>query len=898
MLVGVAISALVWCNFIVLGTTINSIHVGVYSENGVTPSWYAIKENTGVDLHPVETNFATLSEIDSFGAINLLCQAACSESGISAVFGPNNLVTASAFESVCSHLGIPFISTRWRPRQTKKFETTFNFYPDSDLLSQGLAAIIESLDWDRFAILYENKDSLLKLQDVLKLQEYKQAASKNSIVLEQLDPGWDNRFLLKHIRNSAITRIVLDCSVDKILDVLTQAKEDAHTLDFSQLDTKSNITTMRLFDPSDPFFSDRAGKYLPGQQPEKITVEAALQVDAMSYIAQALKAIATKDPETEVASSPLFCNSSVKYEDKIGLIRQMQETASADSLTGEINLSRGKRETFQLNVIEIYKPEKPIGIWNSEFPDRVHLTRDKTEREAELQKRLENHNFIVSSRIGGPYLFLNPDPETSGNARYYGYSMDLISEIAKIMNITFQFQITDKNLYANLANDLIERRADLAICDFTITPQRREVIDFSMPFMSLGIGILHKKAELEESDNMYAFLRPLYKTVWMYMATLYLLMSAAIFIIARMSSEDWENPHPCDDNPEELENIWDFKNCLWLTLGSITTQGCDILPKGTCTRIATASWWFFSLIITSSYTANLAAFLTMSKMDDSVDSVEELAKQSKIKYGLVQGASTETFFSHSNNSVYQKMWNTMSNEKPSVFEPDNGRGVDRILSTKDSLYAFFMESTGIEYELERKCELRKIGGLLDSKSYGIGMPLNADYRHSINAAVLQLQESGKLIDLKEKWWKREREGDPCPSSVEVDSDALALANVGGVFLVLVCGIAIAFAIAILEFIWNAYNVSVEEHMSFSQALKAEVKFACNLSVTKKRAKPQISEASSASSAKSADKEKSPLRSIMANAGSFLTINTAAMNKLGSSSRLVSVEPKNESDVNF
>lgn len=70
------------------------------------------------------------------------------------------------------------------------------------------------------------------------------------------------------------------------------------------------------------------------------------------------------------------------------------------------------------------------------------------------------------------------------------------------------------------------------------------------------------------------------------------------------------------------------------------------------------------------------------------------------------------------------MWNTMINEKPSVFEESNAKGVERVLSTKNSLYAFFMESTGIDYEMERKCDLRRIGDLLDSKSYGIGMPLS------------------------------------------------------------------------------------------------------------------------------------------------------------------------------
>lgn len=32
-----------------------------------------------------------------------------------------------------------------------------------------------------------------------------------------------------------------------------------------------------------------------------------------------------------------------------------------------------------------------------------------------------------------------------------------------------------------------------------------------------------------------------------------------------------------------------------------------------------------------------------------------------------------------------------------------------------------MESTSIEYYKERHCDLLQVGGLLDSKSYGIGM---------------------------------------------------------------------------------------------------------------------------------------------------------------------------------
>lgn len=52
-----------------------------------------------------------------------------------------------------------------------------------------------------------------------------------------------------------------------------------------------------------------------------------------------------------------------------------------------------------------------------------------------------------------------------------------------------------------------------------------------------------------------------------------------IYLVFRLTPGDWENPHPCNQEPEHLENIWSLKNCFWLTLGAIMNQGCDILPK-------------------------------------------------------------------------------------------------------------------------------------------------------------------------------------------------------------------------------------------------------------------------------------------------------------------------------
>lgn len=50
------------------------------------------------------------------------------------------------------------------------------------------------------------------------------------------------------------------------------------------------------------------------------------------------------------------------------------------------------------------------------------------------------------------------------------------------------------------------------------------------------------------------------------------------------------------------------------------------------------------MIMVSSYTANLAAFLTYDKKENPIQGVEDLAKQTKVRYGAVDGGSTSTFF--------------------------------------------------------------------------------------------------------------------------------------------------------------------------------------------------------------------------------------------------------------
>lgn len=61
--------------------------------------------------------------------------------------------------------------------------------------------------------------------------------------------------------------------------------------------------------------------------------------------------------------------------------------------------------------------------------------------------------IIFNLRIGPPYLMYRerryPGEILEGNARYEGYALDLIDEIAHHLNFTYKFVLTNDSKYGN-----------------------------------------------------------------------------------------------------------------------------------------------------------------------------------------------------------------------------------------------------------------------------------------------------------------------------------------------------------------------------------------------------------------------------------------------------------------
>lgn len=149
--------------------------------------------------------------------------------------------------------------------------------------------------------------------------------------------------------------------------------------------------------------------------------------------------------------------------------------------------------------------------------------------------------------------------------------------------------------------------------------------------------------------------------------------------------------------------------------------------------------------------------------------------------------------------------------------------------------------------------------------------IDSPYRTLISSAILSLGEKGSLSDLKKKWWI-EKGGGLCKKDETESSGSsaeLGLANVGGVFLVLICGCAASFVIAICEFLWNIRQVAVREKITPSEAFVAELKFAVNIWAVTKPVKISRSSVTSSVEGRLASRAASAARSIV---GSFMRLD--------------------------
>ncbi|KAM8808945.1 glutamate receptor 2 isoform 1-T1 [Eudromia elegans] len=835
MHISVFLAPVLWA--LIWGADSNSIQIGGLFPRGADQEYSAFR----VGMVQFSTSeFRLTPHIDNLEVANsfAVTNAFCSQfsRGVFAIFGFYDKKSVNTITSFCGTLHVSFITPSFPTDGTHPF--VIQMRPD---LKGALLSLIEYYQWTKFAYLYDSDRGLSTLQAVLDSAAEKKwqvtAINVGNINNDRKDETY--RSLFQDLEVKKERRVILDCERDKVNDIVDQVitigkhVKGYHyiiaNLGFTDGDLSkiqfggANVSGFQIVDYDDPLvskfiqrWSTLEEKEYPGAHTSTIKYTSALTYDAVQVMTEAFRNLRKQRIEISRRGNAGDClaNPAVPWGHGVEIERALKQV-QVEGLSGNIKFDQnGKRINFTINVMELKStgPRK-IGYWSEVDKMVVNPLDGPLGNES---SGLENKTIIVTTILESPYVMMKKNHEMlEGNDRYEGYCVDLATEIAKHCGFKYKLTIVgdgkygardaDTKIWNGMVGELVYGKADIAIAPLTITLVREEVIDFSKPFMSLGISIMIKKPQ-KSKPGVFSFLDPLAYEIWMCIVFAYIGVSVVLFLVSRFSPYEWHTEE-FEDGREtqtnESTNEFGIFNSLWFSLGAFMQQGCDISPRSLSGRIVGGVWWFFTLIIISSYTANLAAFLTVERMVSPIESAEDLSKQTEIAYGTLDSGSTKEFFRRSKIAVFDKMWTYMKSAEPSVFVRTTAEGVARVRKSKGK-YAYLLESTMNEYIEQRKpCDTMKVGGNLDSKGYGIATPKGSSLRTPVNLAVLKLSEQGVLDKLKNKWWYDKGECGAKDSGSKEKTSALSLSNVAGVFYILVGGLGLAMLVALIEFCYKS-----------------------------------------------------------------------------------------------
>nr|XP_023961990.1 glutamate receptor 2 [Chrysemys picta bellii] len=663
---------------LIWGVYSNSIQIGGLFPRGADQEYSAFR----VGMVQFSTSeFRLTPHIDNLEVANsfAVTNAFCSQfsRGVFAIFGFYDKKSVNTITSFCGTLHVSFITPSFPTDGTHPF--VIQMRPD---LKGALLSLIEYYQWNKFAYLYDSDRGLSTLQAVLDSAAEKKwqvtAINVGNINNDRKDETY--RSLFQDLEVKKERRVILDCERDKVNDIVDQVitigkhVKGYHyiiaNLGFTDGDLSkiqfggANVSGFQIVDYDDPLvskfvqrWSTLEEKEYPGAHTSTIKYTSALTYDAVQVMTEAFRNLRKQRIEISRRGNAGDClaNPAVPWGHGVEIERALKQV-QVEGLTGNIKFDQnGKRINYTINIMELKNtgPRK-IGYWSEVDKMVVNPIDGPLGNES---TGLENKTIVVTTILESPYVMMKKNHELlEGNERYEGYCVDLAAEIAKHCGFKYKLTIVgdgkygardaDTKIWNGMVGELVYGKADIAIAPLTITLVREEVIDFSKPFMSLGISIMIKKPQ-KSKPGVFSFLDPLAYEIWMCIVFAYIGVSVVLFLVSRFSPYEWHTEE-FEDGREtqsnESTNEFGIFNSLWFSLGAFMQQGCDISPRSLSGRIVGGVWWFFTLIIISSYTANLAAFLTVERMVSPIESAEDLSKQTEIAYGTLDSGSTKEFF--------------------------------------------------------------------------------------------------------------------------------------------------------------------------------------------------------------------------------------------------------------
>ena len=341
----------------------------------------------------------------------------------------------------------------------------------------------------------------------------------------------------------------------------------------------------------------------------------------------------------------------------------------------------------------------------------------------------------------------------------------------------------------------------MAAGPLTVTTARKQVVDFTSPFMRSGIQALILNPTYVQ-HNPFRVIYPFTIEVWFLHLIVFGIVTLLLFLFNRYDPFEWKAVVEKTEVDEGHADDFSLFNSMWFCATTLFLQSYDSSPRSNAGRCITGFWWLYVLVMVFLYITNFSFFVNSNQRLRYIKDINDLTEQQTVKYGTVRGGNTYHYL----KGHQRELWHKMNNDHADVYVNSLREGVERVRNS-NGLYAFIGETPELTWIAKQKpCDTKVVGEYLARTQYAFAVAKDSPLADHISGAMETLRDSGVMADLESDWWHTDDRNNYCHNLTVFERSgaySMTVYDLSGIYYLIIIGIGSSFLVFLLEFLyWN------------------------------------------------------------------------------------------------